>query len=96
MNKETQAKWEYLLLRLLYSLLFWFLSRLAWFFVAVFTLAQWIYVAIRDNKQKNLLLWSDSTVEYARQCGQYLTFQSDYKPFPFNDWPIERHDSSEI
>jgi hypothetical protein len=94
MNEDTKAKWEYLLLRLLYIVLFWFLSRLAWFVVGVFTLIQWIYVAIRGNKQSNLLALSLSTVQYARQCGEYMTFQNDYKPFPFNDWPANSDDSA--
>lgn len=87
MNEDTKAKWEYLLIRLLYMVLFWLLSRLAWFFVGVFTLVQWIFVAVRGNKQSNLLVWSYSAVQYAKQCGEFVTFQNEYKPFPFNDWP---------
>jgi hypothetical protein len=96
MNEDTKAKWEYLLLRLLYMVLFWFLSRLAWIVVGVLTLIQWVYVAIRGNKQSNLLAVSFSTVEYARQCGAYLTFQNDYKPFPFNDWPVQPDDTASM
>jgi len=94
MTPNTKSKWEYLLLRLLYMILFWLLSRLAWFFVGVFTLVQWIYVAVRGNKQLNVLAVSVSTVQYARQCGEYLTFQNDYKPFPFNDWPVQQVDTA--
>lgn len=94
MNENTKAKWEYLLLRLLYIILFWFLSRLAWFVVGVLTLVQWLYVAVRGDKQRNLLDWSFSVIQYARQCGDFLTFQNEYKPFPFNDWPQKSDDQA--
>lgn len=93
MNEDTKAKWEYLLIRLLYMILFWLLSRLALFLVGIFTLVQWIYVAVRGNKQVNLLTISYSSVQFARQCGEFITFQNEYKPFPFNDWPTPPDDS---
>lgn len=87
MAKSTRSKWEYLLFRILYMILFWLLSRLAWVFVGIFTVVQLLFVMIRDEKQPDLLRLSDSVVKFARQSGDYLVFKSDYKPFPFNDWP---------
>lgn len=87
MANSTRSKWEYLLFRILYMILFWLLSRLAWVFVGIFTVVQLLFVMIRDEKQPDLLKLSDSVVKFARQSGEFLTFQSEYKPFPFNDWP---------
>ncbi|TGG95947.1 DUF4389 domain-containing protein [Natronospirillum operosum] len=87
MAADNQGKWEYLLFRILYMILFWLLSRLAWVLVGIFAVVQLIFVVIRSERQPDLLRFSSSTVLFARQCGDYLTFQSEYKPFPFNDWP---------
>lgn len=87
MAKSTRSKWEYLLFRILYMILFWLLSRLAWVFVGMFTIVQLLFVMIRGEKQPDLLRLSDSVVKFARQSGEFLVFKSEYKPFPFNDWP---------
>ncbi|MEX0584348.1 MAG: DUF4389 domain-containing protein [Natronospirillum sp.] len=95
MSQNSRAKWEYLLFRVLYMILFWLLSRLAWVLVGVFALVQLLFVAIRSEKQPELLRFSVSTVAFARQCGEFLTFQNEYKPFPFNDWPMA-NDTTEL
>lgn len=95
MSDDNRSKWEYLLFRVLYMILFWLVSRIAWIFIGIFALVQLIYVMIRGEKQPALLSVAQSTVQYARQCGDYLTFSSEYKPFPFNDWPeAEAEESS--
>ncbi len=86
-GSSNRGKWEYVLFRILYMILFWLLSRLAWVFIGIFALVQFLFVAIRNDRQADLLSVSNSAVQFVRQCGDYLTFQSDYKPFPFNDWP---------
>lgn len=87
MADQNRGKWEYLLFRVLYMILFWLFSRLAWVLVGIFALVQLIFVLVRGEKQPDLLRISNSVVCFARQCGDYLTFQNEYKPFPFNDWP---------
>lgn len=87
MSDDSRSKWEYLLFRVLYMILFWLVSRIAWIFIGIFALVQLVYVMIKGEKQPALLNVAHSTVQYAHQCGDYLTFQSEYKPFPFNDWP---------
>ena len=87
MADRNQGKWEYLLFRILYMVLFWLFSRLAWILVGIFSVVQFIFVLVRSEKQPDLLRISNSMVRFARQCGDYLTFQGEYKPFPFNAWP---------
>ncbi|MCH8551304.1 MAG: DUF4389 domain-containing protein [Natronospirillum sp.] len=87
MADNNRGKWEYVLFRVLYMILFWLFSRLAWVLVGIFAVVQFVFVLVRSEKQPDLLRVSGSVVQFARQCGDYLTFQSEYKPFPFNDWP---------
>lgn len=87
MSNNDRSKWEYVLFRVLYMILFWLVSRIAWVFIGIFALVQLIFVMVRGEKQPTLLEVSSSTVRFAEQCGAYLTFNTEYKPFPFNDWP---------
>lgn len=87
MSSNERSKWEYLLFRVLYMIFFWLVSRIAWVFLGIFALVQLVFVMVRGEKQPTLLDISASTVTFVEQCATYLTFNSEYKPFPFNDWP---------
>lgn|SRR5690554_1250050 len=87
MSSNKKSKWEYLLFRVLYMILFWLVSRIAWVFVGIFAVVQLVFVMVRGEKQATLLDISASTVTFVEQCATYVTFNSEYKPFPFNDWP---------
>ncbi len=85
--ERGRSKWEYLLFRILYMILFWLLSRLAWVVVGICAVVQLGFLVVRNQRQADLLGFSVSLVTFARQCGDYLVARTDDKPFPFSDWP---------
>jgi Domain of unknown function (DUF4389) len=74
-------------LRLIFMLLFAGLLQLAvlvmWFVVTL----QFVFSLItgKDNSKLRELGYGLSTFIY--QCLQFLSYNSDEKPFPFSDWP---------
>lgn len=82
-NIKAQDTWLRLLFIIIYGAILW-LSAIVLAFVVVF---QFLSVLFTRETQRNLLEFGGSLAEYVRQIVAYLTFNSEYKPFPFGDWP---------
>ncbi|HEX7031249.1 MAG TPA: DUF4389 domain-containing protein [Gammaproteobacteria bacterium] len=82
-NIKAQDTWLRLLFIIIYGAILW-LSAIVLAFVVVF---QFLSVLFTRETQKNLLEFGGALAEYVRQIVAYLTFNSEYKPFPFGDWP---------
>lgn len=80
LNKET---W----LRGLFMLLFVFISGVARFVIAVVVLFQFFSVLFTGKTNVQLLLLGQNLSTYIYQITLFLTFNSEWRPFPFGAWP---------
>tara|TARA_B100001105_G_C22265054_1_gene388487 strand:- start:499 stop:822 length:324 start_codon:yes stop_codon:yes gene_type:complete len=77
-------------------LLFAFIYSLAEFVVVFICIFQFIVRLVSGDINDRLLAMSRGVCEFILQILQYETFNTDYKPFPFNPWPeIEKVDMSD-
>ncbi|HIG59407.1 MAG TPA: DUF4389 domain-containing protein [Gammaproteobacteria bacterium] len=80
----------------LYMLLFAFIYSLAEFVVVFICIFQFIVRLVSGDINDRLLAMSRGVCEFILEILQYETFNTDYKPFPFNPWPeIEKVDMSD-
>ena len=71
----------------LYMLLFALIYSMTEFVVVFFCIFQFISRLVRGEVNDRLLALSEEVCEFMLQILQYETFNTDYKPFPFNPWP---------
>jgi hypothetical protein len=60
------------------------LVKIIGFTVAV---VQFVFVLITDSANQRLLQFSQKLGLYAAQIIHYISYNTEEKPFPFNDWP---------
>lgn len=82
-NLKNQSTW----LRGLYMLLFSILSRIADFVLVGVIIFQFIHKLFTGKTNERLLTFGQSLASYIYQIIQFLTFNSEYHPFPFGTWP---------
>lgn len=75
-------------IRLLYMILFWFLLVLARFAVGLLAVLQCLLVLLTGAPNEHLRAMGGSIGVWTLQTMRFLTFSSDAKPFPFQDWPV--------
>jgi len=71
----------------LYMLLFALIYSMTEFVVVFFCIFQFISRLLTGEVNDRLLALSEEVCEFMLQILQYETFNTDYKPFPFNPWP---------
>lgn len=81
-----------LLLRLLYTLLFYVILALSRFVVLLVAVFQAIHTLVTGSPQTDLRRFGAALSQFLQQVVAYLTWSSDHKPFPFSDWPNEQRD----
>lgn len=74
-------------LRILFMAMFWIVLRLGVWLTGLMALLQWIMGWFEDEPNQRLRGFGLSLSTYLRQILDYLLFNSDQKPFPFDDWP---------
>jgi hypothetical protein len=82
-NRET---W----IRGLFMLLFVLISGVARLVIAVVVLIQFVSVLFTGSTNTRLLDFGQSLSTYVYQITLYLTFNSEWRPFPFGEWPESR------
>lgn len=87
-NANEQLARESLLLRIFWMLIF----TLAWY-VAEVVLAAVVILQlgcrlVQGQPNSELLQLGDSLSQYLAQIGQFGTFNTEEKPWPFADWPV--------
>ncbi len=82
-NIKNQSTWK----RGLYMLLFSFLSRIAEIVLFVVVVLQFILKLLTDNTNERLGKLGQGISTYLYQIFQYLSFNSEYQPYPFGAWP---------
>lgn len=80
---KTKSTW----IRAVYILVFWFAYSVAEFVLGATVLFQFLFVLFTGEKNEKLLLLGQDLSQYIYQLNQFLTFNTDEKPFPFSDWP---------
>lgn len=96
MNEETEnttldrQKW----VRLLYMMLFWGTLYMAKLITAVVVVIQ-VILRLFNQPNENLRRFGQKLALYTYQLIRYLTYNTEYKPFPFGEWPnLEFEDES--
>lgn len=87
-NVQSASIW----IRLIYMLLFVFATYLSmmvfWFVVVV----QFLFALITGQPNPHIAKFSDVLCQYIAQCLGFLSFGTEEKPFPFDDFPESRLD----
>jgi hypothetical protein len=74
-------------LRLVYMILFAVIYNLAEVVLAAVIVLQFIFVLVTTERNLRLLSFGASLSRFLYQIFLYLTFNSEQRPFPFDEWP---------
>ncbi|WP_455200896.1 DUF4389 domain-containing protein [Kaarinaea lacus] len=90
---KTQSTW----LRGFFILIFAFIYSIAEVVLAAVVLFQFLTTLFTGNKNERLLVFGNNLSTFIFQIVKYLTYNSDDKPFPFDDWPgsVEKESAKE-
>ena len=86
-NNQTNLASADLWIRLVYMVLFGALSWLARVVILIIAAIQFLLVLLAGNGNGNLRQLGDGIARWTQQAYAFLTFASDDKPYPFQDWP---------
>lgn len=81
----VKAKW----IRGFYMLVFLICGWVAVGLAIVVTIFQFVSTLIVDSYNENLCRFGKSLSQYFSQLVQYLTYNTEEKPFPFSAWPAD-------
>lgn len=74
-------------IRLAYMLLFILLLMAARLIITLVVVVQFLVVLVSGSDNENLRNLGQGLGKWVYQCVMFLTFNSDNKPFPFDEWP---------
>ena len=95
MNYDDQTKLEHKVLRLVFMVLFALIYKILDIVLILIAVAQYLFHVLTDKDNETLRQLGDGLSCYYYQIFQYLTYNSDNKPFPFSDWPTSSKDMLE-
>jgi len=87
---ETQNPKEPIISRLLYSVLILIIEYFISTVVFVTTVFQFIYTAILGKSQERVQKFTANLAHYAKDVINYLTFNSEKKPWPMGEWDTNK------
>jgi len=82
-NLKSQSTWK----RGLYMLLYIIFSRVAEIVLGFIVLFQFLLKLFTGETNERLLKLGQGLSTYVYQTLQFLTFNSEYHPYPFGAWP---------
>lgn len=82
-NLKQKSTW----IRGLYMLLFIFLAGFADIVISGVVIFQFVHKLITGETNNRLLKLGQSLASYVYQIVQFLTFNSEYHPYPLGAWP---------
>ena len=82
-NLKSQSTW----MRGLYMLLYIIFARVAEMVLGVVILFQFLLKLFTGETNDRLLKLGQGLSTYIYQTFQYLTFNTEYQPYPFGAWP---------
>ena len=83
---KDKSMWQ----RLLYMLLFVVAYSVVETILTAIVIIQILFRLFRGETNGRLLSFSAQATRYIYDVLQYLTFNSEEKPFPFSDWPTDQ------
>lgn len=83
-NLTSEAFW----LRLVFMLLSLVLVEVAASILVLLVMAQFLYRLFNNVSHPKILEFSNSLGLFILQSYRFLSYQTETKPFPFNDWPV--------
>ena len=86
-QQQAPADSEGKLLRLLYIVLFYVVYGLSEFLLALITVVQSVMNLLGSGPSRTLQEFGQSLGIYVSRIVNYLSYASDQKPYPFDDWP---------
>ena len=84
-DQSNQSVWPRVLYMILFAIAF-SISETVLFLVAVVNL---VFTIVKKETHKGLVSFGASLAKYLQQIASYLTFNTEYLPFPFNNWPSD-------
>ena len=91
-NLKSQSTWK----RGLYMLLYIIFSRVAEIVLGFVVLFQFLLKLFTGETNERLLKLGQGLSTYVYQTFQFLTFNSEYHPYPFGAWPRGEPKSAKI
>lgn len=83
-NLLSSSHWLRLIFMLLFSLLVQVAAAVMWVVVVL----QFLFNLFTGSSNEQLSSFGASLVLYIYQCWQFLSYGSEEKPYPFQDWPL--------
>ena len=74
--------------RAVFMLAFWIASRVALIIVIALALFQLICTVITRRPNEKIIRFGGSLGVYLSQIVNFLTYNTEQKPWPFGDWPV--------
>jgi Flp pilus assembly protein TadB len=90
---SQQSDWQAKLLsadhwlRFVFMILFMAIAGVASYVVTVLIFIQFIFALVTGNSEARLQKFGRNMAQYIFQILSFLTYNTEEKPFPFNDWP---------
>ena len=82
-NYENKSAW----MRVLFVVLFWIVFYVTQLVLAAVVVAQCAFTVFTGNANNHLLKFGDMLAKYVQDILRYVTFNTDERPFPFNEFP---------
>lgn len=83
MREESEGKF----IRLAYVVLFYLIYSISDVVLLVIAVLQSVLNIFTNEPSRTLTDFGSSLSTYLKQIAEYLSYSSEFKPFPFNDWP---------
>ena len=82
-NLKSESRW----LRLLFMVVFYMAAYITGLVILLVVIVQVIHGFIKGKPNERLLELSAGLNRYFYQVLQFISYNSDTKPYPFSDWP---------
>ncbi len=79
----TAEPWIRLVYMVLFGLALQVAAMVMWFVIVV----QFIFSLFNDEPNEPLQTFANTLAQFIYQCWQFLSYNTNEKPFPFADWP---------
>lgn len=86
---KDSIKSESFWLRSVFMVLFFVVYRIVDILVLLVAISQWLYVLLSGDANQGLRKFAKGLSLYVAQIINYLSYNTEEKPYPFSDWPEE-------
>lgn len=90
METPTSQTKQPIISRFFYTVLFLIIGHLITMIVFATTVFQFIYTTITGKSQERIQAFTANLAHYAKDVIDYLTFNSEKKPWPMSEWDSNR------